>query len=112
MTAFASNQPRKSDARGTLDDGEGKVPDTNLYAHLASLDEIKENDYNLNIPRYVDTFEKEEVIPLSQVAQELAEVKTEIATTYDNLFGLLNELEGTTPESQAELEKFIGIFGK
>src|SRR5690606_3187640 len=30
------------------------------YAHVASLDEIKENDYNLNIPRYVDTFEEEE----------------------------------------------------
>ncbi|WP_414150388.1 type I restriction-modification system subunit M [Acetobacterium carbinolicum] len=89
-----------------------KRQDIEKYAHLASLDEIKENDYNLNIPRYVDTFEKEEVIPLSQVAQELAEVKTEIANTYDNLFGLLNELEGTTAESQAELEKFIGLFGK
>jgi type I restriction enzyme M protein len=93
-------------------DAYAKREDVEKYAHLASLDEIKENDYNLNIPRYVDTFEKEEVIPLSQVAQELAEVKTEIATTYDNLFGLLNELEGTTPESQAELEKFIGILGK
>jgi type I restriction enzyme M protein len=89
-----------------------KREDIEKYAHLASLDEIKENDYNLNIPRYVDTFEKEDVIPLSQVAQELAEVKTEIANTYDNLFGLLNELEGTTAESQAELEKFIGLFGK
>lgn len=82
------------------------------YAHLATLDEIKENDYNLNIPRYVDTFEKEDVIPLSQVATELAEVKTEIANTYDNLFGLLNELEGTTEESKEELNKFISLFGK
>lgn len=89
-----------------------KREDIEKYAHLANLDEIKENDYNLNIPRYVDTFEKEDVIPLSQVATELAEVKTEIANTYDNLFGLLNELEGTTAESQAELEKFISLFGK
>ncbi|PKM53577.1 MAG: type I restriction-modification system subunit M, partial [Firmicutes bacterium HGW-Firmicutes-5] len=89
-----------------------KREDIEKYAHLANLDEIKENDYNLNIPRYVDTFEKEEVIPLSQVATELAEVKTEIANTYDNLFGLLNELEGTTAESQAELHKFISLFGK
>ncbi|MEC4630152.1 N-6 DNA methylase, partial [Bacillus safensis] len=56
--------------------------DVEKYAHVASLDEIKENDYNLNIPRYVDTFEEEEVIPLSQVAQELAEVKAEIASSY------------------------------
>ena len=32
------------------------------YAYLASFDEIKENDFNLNIPRYVDTFEEEESI--------------------------------------------------
>jgi len=89
-----------------------KREDIEKYAHLASLDEIKENDYNLNIPRYVDTFEKEEVIPLSQVATELAEVKAEIANTYDNLFGLLNELEGTTAESKEELEQFISLFGK
>ena len=37
------------------------------YSYVASLDEIKENDYNLNIPRYVDTFEEEEPIDLDQV---------------------------------------------
>lgn len=79
---------------------------------MASLDEIKENDYNLNIPRYVDTFEEEEVIPLSQVAQELAEVKAEIASSYHNLFGLMNELEGTTDEAKEELSKFIRLLGK
>ncbi|APP15824.1 type I restriction-modification protein subunit M [Bacillus altitudinis] len=86
--------------------------DVEKYAHVASLDEIKENDYNLNIPRYVDTFEEEEVIPLSQVAQELAEVKAEIASSYDNLFGLMNELEGTTDEAKEELSKFIRLLGK
>lgn len=82
------------------------------YAYVAPLDEIKENDYNLNIPRYVDTFEEEEVIPLSQVAQELVEVKAEIANSYDNLFGLLNDLKGTTDEAKEELSKFISFLGK
>jgi type I restriction enzyme M protein len=82
------------------------------YAYVASLDEIKENDYNLNIPRYVDTFEEEEGISLSQVAQELAEVRAEIANSYDNLFGLLNELNGTTDEAKKELSKFINLLGK
>lgn len=86
--------------------------DVEKYAHVASLDEIKENDYNLNIPRYVDTFEEEEVIPLSQVAQELTEVKADIANSYDNLFGLLNELNGTTDEAKEELSKFISLLGK
>ncbi|MNI96743.1 hypothetical protein D3C73_1552610 [compost metagenome] len=76
------------------------------------MDEIKENDYNLNISRYVDTFEEEEGIPLSQVAQELTEVKVEIANSYDNLFGLLNELKGTTDEAKEELSKFISLLGK
>ncbi len=86
--------------------------DVEKYAHVASLDEIKENDYNLNIPRYVDTFEEEEVIPLSQVAQELTEVKADIANSYDKLFDLLNELSGTTDEAKNELSKFISLLGK
>ncbi len=86
--------------------------DVEKYAHVASLDEIKENDYNLNIPRYVETFEEKEVIPLSQVAQELTEVKADITKSYDNLFGLLNELNGTTDEAKEELSKFISLLGK
>jgi type I restriction enzyme M protein len=86
--------------------------DVEKYAHVANLDEIKENDYNLNIPRYVDTFEEEEVIPLSQVAQELAEVREDITNSYDKLFELLNELNGTTGEAKEELSKFISLLGK
>jgi type I restriction enzyme M protein len=43
------------------------------YSYLASLQEIKENDFNLNIPRYVDTFEEDEVIDLQGVANLLIE---------------------------------------
>lgn len=82
------------------------------YSHRASLTEIKENDYNLNIPRYVDTFEEEEVIPLSQVAQELTDVKEEIENSYESLFGLLTQLTGTTKEAQDELSKFMSLLGK
>lgn len=82
------------------------------YSHVASLTDIKENDYNLNIPRYVDTFEEEEVIPLSHVAQELSDVKEEIENSYKNLFGFLNELKGTTDEAQDELSKFMSLLGK
>lgn len=51
--------------------------DVDKEAHLASYDEIKGNDYNLNIPRYVDTFEQEE-ISLSDIASELQEQDKEI----------------------------------
>ncbi len=47
------------------------------YSHRASIDEIKENEYNLNIPRYVDTFEEEEVIDIDAVAKNLKKLNTE-----------------------------------
>jgi len=80
------------------------------YAHVASLEEIKENDYNLNIPRYVDTFEEEEVVPLSEVAQELTQVQAEIEATSASLFKLLGELEGTTEEAKNELAQFVELL--
>ena len=46
---------------------------------LINLAEIEDNDYNLNIPRYVDTFEEEEPIDLDQVQQELTDIDKEIA---------------------------------
>ena len=49
------------------------------YAHLASIDEIKSNDYNLNIPRYVDTFEQEEEIDLAEVKKLIEQDEQEIA---------------------------------
>lgn len=86
--------------------------DVEKYAHVATLDEIKENDYNLNIPRYVDTFEEEEVIPLDEVAKELKEVKADIEKSTQELFELVGSLKGTTPEAQEELNKFIRLLGK
>ena len=53
--------------------------DIEKYAHVASIEEIRENDFNLNIPRYVDTFEEEEQIDLNLVLQQLAEDNREIA---------------------------------
>ena len=52
--------------------------DVDRLAHVATMDEIRENDYNLNIPRYVDTFEEEEPIDLDEVNRELSEVDAEI----------------------------------
>jgi type I restriction enzyme M protein len=42
---------------------------------------MQENDYNLNIPRYVDTFEAEDAVDLNQLAAELAALETEMHTT-------------------------------
>lgn len=77
------------------------------YAYLAPFDEIVENDYNLNIPRYVDTFEEEEVIPLASVSKAIQQTKTDLAQAESDLFGMLKELNGTTEEADNELQGFV-----
>ena len=55
-----------------------KREDVDKFAHVATMDEIAENGFNLNIPRYVDTFEPEPEIDLNAVAQEIRSVQAEI----------------------------------
>jgi len=67
------------------------------YSHNASLDEIKENDYNLNIPRYVDTFEEEEAIDLDEVSSELQALEKEMKLTDAGIAKFCAELNIATP---------------
>ena len=71
--------------------------DIEKYSHLASMQEIKENDYNLNIPRYVDTFEEEEVIDLDKVSSELKALEIEMKTTDETIASFCRELNISTP---------------
>ena len=49
------------------------------YAHVAAFEELAENDFNLNIPRYVDTFEEEEEIDIASVQREIDQLEAELA---------------------------------
>ena len=62
------------------------------YSHRASLQEIRDNDYNLNIPRYVDTFEEEEEINLLAVRTEREQLKMKLAKLEVQMDGYLKEL--------------------
>jgi len=62
------------------------------YSHLASMDEIRENDYNLNIPRYVDTFEEEEAIDLDSVSSQLQALDSEMTNTDATISKFCDEL--------------------
>ncbi len=62
------------------------------FSHLASFDEIEENDFNLNIPRYVDTFEEEEEIDLSAVKAEIADLELQLKTVQAQMKDYLDEL--------------------
>ncbi|UFS63641.1 type I restriction-modification system subunit M [Sulfurimonas sp. HSL-3221] len=67
------------------------------YSHLATLDEIKENDYNLNIPRYVDTFEEEEPVDLDAVTGALKALETDMKTTDAQIAEFCKELDIPAP---------------
>jgi len=62
------------------------------YSYVATLEEIAENDYNLNIPRYVDTFEEEEPIDLNEVAERLITFDNELEEVNNEIVDFCNEL--------------------
>lgn len=62
------------------------------YAYRASREEIKENDYNLNIPRYVDTFEDEEEINLVDVKREITNLETKLVVIKSQIRTHLEEI--------------------
>jgi len=62
------------------------------FSYVASYEEIKENDYNLNIPRYVDTFEEEEPVDMEAVKRNIAEIKKEIQEVEAQMEKYLEEL--------------------
>ena len=70
----------------------GTNAEVEKYSHVATLDEIVENEYNLNIPRYVDTFEEEEIINIDEVNAEIADLKTRIAEVEAQMAKYLEEL--------------------
>ncbi len=70
------------------------------YSYVASLSEIAENDYNLNIPRYVDTFEEEEPIDLDQLASELKSLDKQMEAVDTEIARFCAELGISTPFSK------------
>ena len=88
--------------------------DVDKEAHLASYDEIKGNDYNLNIPRYVDTFEQEEEISLSDIAGEFQAQDKEIKTAQSELLSQFAELTASDEQAKAEIAELMktleGLF--
>lgn len=70
------------------------------YAHLASFEEIKENDFNLNIPRYVDTFEEEEPIDMAAIGKEIKEIRQEKQALETSLFEAISSLQVNAEDAE------------
>lgn len=67
------------------------------YAHLATLEEVRSNNYNLNIPRYVNTFAEQESIDLDVIADELVQINAELAETETSILAFCKELNIKAP---------------
>jgi len=66
--------------------------DIEKYCRVADMEEIERNDYNLNVPRYVDTTEPEEPVDVDEVLNELSELESERDGIEDEMYGYLEEL--------------------
>lgn len=96
----ASREYNKDKSQNSLDDEHiQKILDTyknsseiEKYSQKATLEEIQANDYNLNIPRYVDTFEEEEIIDIEATKQNIDEIEQELITVKSQINEHLKEL--------------------
>ena len=85
------NKLREVDIKRIIDAYE-KYKSEEKYAYVATIDEVKENDYNLNIPRYVDTFEEEELVDMEEVAENIAKIKAELVEIEAQMAKYLEEI--------------------
>ena len=96
----ASREFHKEKNQNSIDDNHiTKILDTykgreeiEKYSHIATLGEIQENDYNLNIPRYVDTFEEEEIVDIKMTKQKIVKIESELSEVKEHMQEYLKEL--------------------
>jgi len=79
-------------------------------AYLASYEDIKANDYNLNIPRYVDTSEEEDEIDIKALTDSIKETNKAIKESNTALVDMLNNLTFSSSETETAINEFIEIL--
>jgi type I restriction enzyme M protein len=84
--------------------------DVDKFAHLATFEEIKENDYNLNIPRYVDTSEPEPEVDLKAVCANIKSIDLDIKQVTHELLDMSNNLTCQDKETEEALADFIKVL--
>ncbi len=85
------NVLREQDLKNIVDTYE-KYETKEKYSYVATKEEIRENDYNLNIPRYVDTFEEEEMVDMDQTKENIINLKKEIEVVEIQMAKYLEQL--------------------
>ena len=75
---------------------------TEKYSNVTTLEEIRKNEYNLNIPRFVDTYEPEPVPELSDIIKDIINTRLEMHKVEKELIAMLSELEGDKAYNEAK----------
>lgn len=88
-----------------------ELKEEDKFSRVVPFEEIEENEFNLNIPRYIDTFEEEPEISLGNLKEELVRVNQEIDEKEKELVGFMSEMIGDTDELNSELQDFIDLLG-
>lgn len=84
--------------------------DEDKFCHVASFEEIADNDFNLNIPRYVDTFEPEPDVDLAKLNTEMAATNEEIKRNERELLAMMQDLTTTDAKKAKDLQDFLKLF--
>ncbi|USS90652.1 type I restriction-modification system subunit M [Fructilactobacillus carniphilus] len=84
--------------------------DVPKYAHVASMAEIVENDYNLNLTRYVNTFEAKPQVAVPKLVDDLQELNHQETELTSEIQAMMNELSGSTSDEQKTLELLKQVF--
>lgn len=79
-------------------------------AYLASYEDIQNNDFNLNIPRYVDTSEEEEQIDIKQLSSDIKNTNKEIKDANASLLEMMGELTFSSDDIKAAMEELINVL--
>ncbi|WP_338731781.1 type I restriction-modification system subunit M [Bacillus subtilis] len=88
-----------------------KREDVEKYAHVATFEEIKENDFNLNIPRYVDTFEEEEPVDMAAIGASIKDIRKEKAELESSLYDMISSLQ-YDEENAAWIKGALEVFNR
>ena len=86
------NLLRDSDIARIVSTYEAREAKVDKYSYRASRAEIRENDYNLNIPRYVDTFEEEELVDIDEVKRNIESIEAELSQVRAQMAKYMEEL--------------------
>lgn len=89
-----------------------KREEVEKQSYLASFEEIEENDFNLNIPRYVDTFEKEPDVDINAVLTDMNNIDDELEKVQGELVAQMKELTAEDDTIMASLNSLIEMMGR